>query len=69
MSIEEVIARAFQLLVAMTGAYVVALWFALVVWTFRDIESRSRSVIAQIFSTLVVVRLATARDQPKPLSR
>ena len=55
MSIEEVIARAFQLLVAMTGAYVVALWFALVVWTFRDIESRSRSVVAQIFSTLVVV--------------
>ena len=55
MSIEEVIARAFQLLIAMTGAYVVALWFALVVWTFRDIESRSRSVVAQIFSTLVVV--------------
>src|SRR5918998_4148530 len=55
MSIEEVIARAFQLLISMTGAYVVALWFALVVWTFRDIESRSRSVVAQIFSTLVVV--------------
>ena len=55
MSIEEVIARAFQVLVAMTGAYLVALWFALIVWTFRDIESRSRSVVAQIFSTLVVV--------------
>ena len=55
MSVEEIIARAFQVLVAMTGAYLVALWFALVVWTFRDIESRSRSVVAQIFSTLVVV--------------
>ena len=55
MSVEEIIARAFQVLLALTGAYTVALWFALIVWTFRDIESRSRSVIAQIFSTLVVV--------------
>lgn len=55
MTIEEVIARAVQVLVAMAGAYTVALWFALVVWTFRDIESRSRSIVAQIFSTLVVV--------------
>src|ERR671916_1685501 len=55
MTIEAIIARGFQLLLALTGAYTVALWFALVVWTFRDIESRSRSVIAQIFSTLVVV--------------
>lgn len=55
MTIESLIARGFQLLLAMTGAYTVALWFALIVWTFRDIESRSRSVIAQIFSTLVVV--------------
>lgn len=55
MTIEAILARGFQLLLAMTGAYTLALWFALVVWTFRDIESRSRSVIAQIFSTLVVV--------------
>ncbi|HEX5502383.1 MAG TPA: zinc ribbon domain-containing protein [Thermomicrobiales bacterium] len=55
MSLEALVARAFQVLLAMAGAYVVTLWFALVVWTFRDIESRSRSVVAQIFSTLVVV--------------
>ena len=55
MPIEALIARTFQVLLALTGAYTVALWFALIVWTFRDIESRSRSVIAQIFSTLVVV--------------
>lgn len=54
MSVEALLARGFQLLLALTGAYTVALWFALIVWTFRDIESRSRSVIAQIFSTLVV---------------
>ena len=55
MTIEAIIARGFQLMLALTGAYTIGLWFALAVWTFRDIESRSRSVIAQIFSTLVVV--------------
>ncbi len=55
MSGEAIVARAVQVLLALTGAYAVALWFALIVWTFRDIESRSRSVIAQICSTLVVV--------------
>jgi len=55
MTIDAIIARGFQLLLALTGAYTIALWFALIVWTFRDIESRSRSVIAQIFSTLLVV--------------
>lgn len=55
MTVEEVIVRAFQVLVALAGAYTVALWFALILWTFRDIESRSRSVVSQVFSTLVVV--------------
>src|ERR671915_917242 len=51
----EVLARGAQLLLALAGAYVVALWFVLAVWTFRDIESRSRSVVTQVFSTLLVV--------------
>jgi ADP-ribose pyrophosphatase YjhB (NUDIX family) len=55
MTIEATLARGFQLMLALTGAYTLALWFALVVWAFRDIESRSRSVVAQIFSTLLVV--------------
>jgi hypothetical protein len=55
MTIEAILARGFQLMLALTGAYTLALWFALIVWAFRDIESRSRSVIAQIFSTLLVV--------------
>lgn len=55
MTIEAVLARGFQLLLALSGAYTLALWFALIVWAFRDIESRSRSVVAQIFSTLLVV--------------
>ncbi|MEX2425261.1 MAG: zinc ribbon domain-containing protein [Thermomicrobiaceae bacterium] len=52
---EALIARAVQILIALGGAYLVTLWFAIVVWTFQDIQSRSRSVVAQIFSTLVVL--------------
>lgn len=55
MDIETFIARGLQILLALGGAYLVATWFVLAVWTFRDIESRSRSVITQVFSTLLVV--------------
>ncbi len=51
----EIAGRAAQVLVALTGAYLVVLWFALIVWTFRDIEGRSRSVFTQVFSTLLSV--------------
>ena len=51
----ETAARGAQFLLAIAIAYVIALWFALVAWTFRDIESRSRSVFTQVFSTLLVV--------------
>jgi len=53
--VEAILARIVHITIAVGGAYFLALWFALVVWTFRDIQERSRSVIAQIFSTLVVV--------------
>ncbi|MEX2314826.1 MAG: zinc ribbon domain-containing protein [Thermomicrobiales bacterium] len=52
---EALIARIFQLVLALAGAYLLALWFALVVWTYRDITSRSTNPFTQIFSTLVVV--------------
>jgi len=55
LDIETLIARGLQILLALGGAYLVATWFVLAVWTFRDIESRSRSVITQVFSTLLVV--------------
>lgn len=32
-----------------------ALWFALVVWTYRDAVQRSRNSLMQVFSTLIVV--------------
>jgi hypothetical protein len=51
----ETAARGAQFLLAIGIAYIIALWFALVAWTFRDIEARSRSVFTQVFSTLLVV--------------
>lgn len=55
MDIEAIVARGLQILIAMGGAYLIALWFTLAVWTFRDIENRSRNVVTQVFSTLLVV--------------
>lgn len=51
----ETAARGAQFFLAIGIAYLIALWFALVAWTFRDIEARSRSVFTQVFSTLLVV--------------
>lgn len=55
MDIEALVARGLQILIALGGAYLLALWFVLAVWVFRDIESRSRSVVTQVFSTLLAV--------------
>lgn len=55
MDIETLLARGIQILLALGGAYLIATWFVLAVWTYRDIESRSRSVVSQVFSTLLVV--------------
>lgn len=51
----ETAARGAQFLLAIGIAYLIAVWFAIVAWTFRDIEARSRSVFTQVFSTLLVV--------------
>jgi RNA polymerase subunit RPABC4/transcription elongation factor Spt4 len=55
LEIDALIARGLQVLIALGGAYFIALWFVLIVWTFRDIESRSRSVVTQVLSTLLAV--------------
>lgn len=55
MNIEALIARGLQILLALGGAYLIATWFVLAIWTFRDIESRSKSIVTQVFSTLLVV--------------
>ena len=43
-----------QLLAAFLGAYLLAVWISLIIWTFRDIRSRSRSIFAQLVSVVMV---------------
>ena len=44
-----------QVLFWVIGAYFVAFWFSLIVWTFRDVRSRSRDLFTQALGTLLVV--------------
>jgi RNA polymerase subunit RPABC4/transcription elongation factor Spt4 len=45
------------LLVGFSGAFLLALWVSLIVWTWRDIRSRARDPLAQVLSVLVVAVL------------
>lgn len=44
-----------QIVLALVGAYAAAFWFCLVVWTFRDIQKRSRDVVVQVLATALVL--------------
>ncbi len=44
-----------QLFVAFFGAYLLAVWISFIVWTFRDVRSRTRDLFAQLLSVLLVV--------------
>ena len=45
------------IMVAFGGAFLAALWLALVIWTWRDIRSRSRDQLVQALAVLVVAAL------------
>lgn len=44
-----------QVALAILGGFFTALWISLVIWTFRDMRSRSRDVFAQLLATLLVL--------------
>ena len=44
-----------QLVAAFFGAYFLAMWISLVIWTFRDVRARSRDLFLQILSLALVV--------------
>jgi RNA polymerase subunit RPABC4/transcription elongation factor Spt4 len=44
-------------LTAFAGAFLVALWVSLVVWTYRDIRSRARDPLVQTLAALLVAVL------------
>jgi RNA polymerase subunit RPABC4/transcription elongation factor Spt4 len=43
------------LFVALTAAFLTAVWVSVVIWAFRDIRSRTRDIFAQILATLMVL--------------
>ncbi len=43
--------------VAIVAATATALWISMIIWTFRDMRSRTRDVFAQIIAALVVALL------------
>jgi hypothetical protein len=45
------------IVIAFLGAFMAALWLSLVIWTFRDIRSRTRDIFAQILAALLVACL------------
>lgn len=49
------IGLALQILISLFGAFFLAFWIGLIVWTFRDIRSRSRDIFAQLLATLMVI--------------
>ena len=49
------IGLALQLIIALVGAFFLAFWVSLVVWTFRDVRARSRDVFAQLLAVLMVI--------------
>ena len=44
-----------QILIAFFGAYFVALWFSMIIWTYYDIRARSQDLYVHIFATALVV--------------
>ena len=44
-----------QVIIALFGAFFLAFWVSLIIWTFRDVRSRSRDIFAQLLATLMVM--------------
>jgi RNA polymerase subunit RPABC4/transcription elongation factor Spt4 len=47
--------RILGLFVAVLGAYLFAVWVSMIIWTVRDIRSRSRDIFAQVLGVALVL--------------
>ncbi len=52
--IPSVLITALQVVLAFGGAFLIALWVSLIIWTFRDARLRSRDVFSILLATLMV---------------
>jgi hypothetical protein len=53
--IPSVVITGLQVILAFSGAFLIALWLSLIIWTFKDVRSRSRDIFAILLATLMVV--------------
>jgi RNA polymerase subunit RPABC4/transcription elongation factor Spt4 len=53
--IPNIVVVILQILLAFGAAFLIALWVSMIIWTFRDVRSRSRDVFAILLATLMVV--------------
>ncbi len=49
------LSTAVQVVVALGGAYLVALWFSMIVWTYYDIRARAQDIYVHFFATALVL--------------
>ena len=50
----EILPQVVTALTLVTAVFLTSLWLGMVLWTFRDIRSRSRDIIVQLLATLMV---------------
>jgi len=53
--IPSIVVTILQVILAFSGAFLLALWLSLIIWTFRDARARSRDIFAILLATLMVV--------------
>lgn len=51
----ESVGLVLQVVIALFGAFFLAVWISLIIWTFRDVRARSRDIFAQLLATLMVI--------------
>jgi len=52
--ISNAIGSVLEVLVAVCGAFVLAFWLAIIIWTWRDIRARSRDLFAAVLGIVLV---------------
>lgn len=50
----NILPQAVTILTLVTSVFLASVWIGMVLWTFRDMRSRSRDVVAQILATIMV---------------
>lgn len=53
-TIPSFVITGLQVILAFVGAFVIALWLSMIVWTWRDARRRSRDIFAVLLATLMV---------------